>query len=114
MRILFLTAYYPPCEYGWGYMQLCARTANALHARGHSVQVLTSTYRHGDESSPFPVHRLLDLDPDWHSGESALGQFFFRRTSRGRAAVMCSPRSIRAWVISLCVFAGRVGRGFSG
>lgn len=87
MRILLITNYYPPCDYGWGYMQLCEEVADGLSARGHAIAVLTSTYRDGDEiARPYPVHRLLRIDPDWHSGRLAAWQFFVGRRQRERRA----------------------------
>ncbi len=83
MRILFITNYYPPCQYGWGYMQLCEEVANGLFAREHAVAVLTSTYCDGDAIiHPYPVYRCLRLDPDWHIGRSAAWQFFVDRRER--------------------------------
>ncbi len=88
MRILFLTNYYPPCQYGWGYMQLCEEVVNGLSAKGHTVIVLTSTYRHGDEvPRTYPVHRLLHIEPDWHNGRSAAWQFFMGRRQREKQAI---------------------------
>ncbi len=87
MRILLITNYYPPCDYGWGYMQLCEEVADGLSARGHAIAVLTSTYRDGDEiARPYPVHRLLRIDPDWHGGRLAAWQFFVGRRQRERRA----------------------------
>ena len=82
MKILFVTAYYPPCDYGWGYMRICEQVADGLHERGHDVAVLTSTYQHGPEYKPYPVHRLLHLDPDWHTRKPAYWQFFVGRRTR--------------------------------
>ena len=88
MRILFLTNYYPPVRYGWGYMQLCEEVADGLSAKGHAIAVLTSAWRDGDEiARPYPVHRLLSLDPDWHSGQSAAWQFFTKHRKRERQAI---------------------------
>ena len=88
MRILFVTSYYPPASFGWGYMQLCEEVAAGLCESGHDIAVLTSTHRHGDEiDRPYPVHRLLRLDPDWHCGKSATWQFFVGRRERERRAV---------------------------
>ena len=88
MRILFVTAYYPPADYGWGYMQICEAVADGLAARGHQVAVLTSTYRHGPElPRPYPVHRMLEIDPDYHGGKSAAWQFFVGRRQRQRQAI---------------------------
>lgn len=88
MRILFVTNYYPPCDYGWGYMQLCEEVADGLAARGHEIAVLTSTYRHGeDPPRPYEVHRLLTIEPDWYSGRSAAWQFFVGRRAREKRAI---------------------------
>lgn len=88
MRILFITNYYPPSRYGWGYMQLCEEVADGLAARGHEIAVLTSTQRDGPESDrPYPVHRLLSIEPDWHSPRPAAWQFFVGRRRRERQAV---------------------------
>ena len=95
MRILFVTNYYPPCQYGWGYMQLCEEVADGLAAKGHDVAVLTSTYRQGDEiSRAYPVHRLLTIEPDWHCGRSAALQFFIGRRRRERYAVRVLDRLV--------------------
>lgn len=88
MRILFITSYYPPSRYGWGYMQLCEEVADGLAARGHEIAVLTSTQRDGPEiNRAYPVHRLLTIEPDWHSPRPAAWQFFVGRRSRERQAV---------------------------
>lgn len=88
MRILFVTNYYPPFSYGWGYMQLCEEVAEGLFDRGHDIAVLTSTHCDSDETvHPYPVHRLLRMDPDWYSGKSAAWQFFVGRRQRERRAV---------------------------
>lgn len=87
MKVLFLTAYYPPCNYGWGYMRICEMVADGLAAMGHKVAVLTSTYRHGAEFKPYPVYRLLPIDPDWTLPQSATQQFFFGRRKREQEAV---------------------------
>lgn len=88
MRTLFVTNYYPPSRYGWGYMQLCEEVADGLSGRGHDVAVLTSTQHDDDEiTRPYPVHRLLCIDPDWHGGRPAAWQFFVGRRRRERQAV---------------------------
>lgn len=88
MRILFITNYYPPSDQGWGYMQLCEEVADGLAAKGHQIAVLTSTRRDGPEiPRPYPVHRLLAIDPDWHGDRSAAWQFFVGRRQRERQAV---------------------------
>jgi glycogen(starch) synthase len=61
MRILFLTNFFPPPELG-GYEQDCATVASAFAARGHHVDVLTST--EGSGAAPpngVTLHRDLQL-----------------------------------------------------
>ena len=76
MKILFITAYFTPCRFGWGYMRLCEQVAGGLQARGHSAAVLTSSCVDGAEIKSYPVHRLLTIDPDWDRKASAFQQFF--------------------------------------
>ncbi len=97
MRILFITAFYPPCDYGYGYMRLCERVADEMHTRGHAVMVLTSTYRHGEEAKPYPVHRRLELDPDWFQSRPAMFQFFADRPRREREAARSFSDLARAF-----------------
>jgi len=88
MKILFISNYYPPSNYGWGYMQLCEEVADGLAARGHRIVVLTSIQRDGPEIvRPYRVHRLLTIEPDWRSAHSAAWQFFIGRRRREREAV---------------------------
>jgi glycogen synthase len=87
MRILFITAYYPPCQYGWGYMRICEQVADGLADLGHDITVLTSTYQDGPEYKSYPIHRRLIIDPDWNSNQSAVRQFFVGRKSREKQAV---------------------------
>jgi glycosyltransferase involved in cell wall biosynthesis len=88
MRILFITNYFPPSNYGWGYMQLCEEVADGLAVRGHEIAVLTSTHLDGPEPiRPYPVYRLLPIDPNWHSDKSAAWQFFIGRKRREVQAV---------------------------
>lgn len=95
MRVLFITNYYPPCRYGWGYMQLCEEVADGLAAAGHDIVVLTSTERHGDEiERPYPVHRVLTIEPDWENGAFAPAQFFIGRRRREQQAVTYLDRLI--------------------
>lgn len=98
MRILFVTAYYPPSDRGWGYMQLCEEVAAGLAARGHAIAVLTSIHIDGAEIvRPYPVHRSLVIDPDWHSGRSAAWQFFIGRRRRECRAVADLMRLISSF-----------------
>ena len=88
MKILLVTSYYPPCQFGWGYMQLCEEVTDRLAARGHVITVLTSTYRDGSElERRYRVQRVLEIDPDWNERKSAAWQFFVERRSRERRAL---------------------------
>lgn len=68
-------------------MQLCEEVADGLSAKGHPIAVLTSTdCQNGRVGRPYPVHRLLALDPDWESKRPVAYQFFVgRRQREGRA-----------------------------
>ncbi len=68
-------------------MRICEQVADGLMALGHKVAVLTSTYRHGEEFKPYPVYRLLPIDPDWTLSQSAAQQFFRGRRQRERQAI---------------------------
>jgi glycogen(starch) synthase len=61
MRLLFLSNFYPPHDYG-GMEQLCQEVAIHLQQRGHNVGILTSRYgtRMGTDS-PNGVTRSLHL-----------------------------------------------------
>lgn len=63
MRILAITALYPPHHLG-GYDIRCSEVINELKARGHLVRILTSTYGlrrpHADDGE---VWRYLHLEP---------------------------------------------------
>jgi glycogen(starch) synthase len=88
MRILFVTRYYPPSNWGGGYMQLCEEVASGLSARGHAVAVLTSTCGQEPEIvQPYPVYRLLSISPDWHSKKLGAWQFFAGRRRQERQDV---------------------------
>jgi glycogen synthase len=87
MRVLFITAYFPPCQHGWGYMRICEQVADGLVARGHEVAVLTSTYQDRPEVKPYPVFRQLTIEPDWLLPQSPAKQFFFGRREREQTAV---------------------------
>jgi len=65
MRILAISNFYPPHGIG-GYEQGCRDVLEGLAARGHRVQVLTSTYGTGrermekqGEANPVVIHRQL-------------------------------------------------------
>lgn len=65
MRVLFLSNFYPPHDYG-GYEQWCHEVATGLCARGHEVNILTSRYQvqANGESEPSSVTRTLYLETD--------------------------------------------------
>lgn len=64
MRILVLSNLYPP-HYVGGYELRCRDISEALHDRGHTIEVLTSSHQlegiTSAESSPFRVRRDLRL-----------------------------------------------------
>ena len=63
MKLLFVSNLYPPHHLG-GYEQLCHEVATRLIARGHSVQVLTSTFGVTALSVEPGVYRRLLLESD--------------------------------------------------
>jgi glycosyltransferase involved in cell wall biosynthesis len=66
-------------------MQLCEEVADGLSAKGHAIAILTSTCCDGNEiARSYPVHRLLPIDPDWHSGKLGFWQFCIGRRRRER------------------------------
>lgn len=87
MRVLFVTAYYPPCQYGWGYMRVCEQIADGLENLGHDVTILTSSYKDGEEIKSYPIHRLLPIDPDWNSRIPGFIQFSLLRKRRERRSI---------------------------
>ena len=90
MRILFLSNFYPPHAIG-GYEQWCQEVADRLHARGHTVTVLTSRYgvAAGEQVAPTDhsaspvVIRTLHLQADLAYYQPA--NFFLHRRSHERA-----------------------------
>lgn len=98
MRILFISNYYPPCRYAWGYQQLCEEVANGLHARGHSIAVLTATCKGSAKNThPYPVHALLTIEPDWHIKQPAAWQFFVGRRRRERESLASLQELVRTY-----------------
>lgn len=59
MKILTLTNLYPP-HYVGGYELRCAAIVEALRARGHSVEVLTSNHGVGNSSQPSPPEPAVE------------------------------------------------------
>ncbi|KQQ21071.1 hypothetical protein ASF48_11035 [Rathayibacter sp. Leaf299] len=60
LRLLFLSNLYPPQVLG-GYEMTCARVAEAMAERGHTVRVLTTPTYLPPEPSGVEVHRTLSL-----------------------------------------------------
>jgi glycosyltransferase involved in cell wall biosynthesis len=80
MRILGLTNYLPPLNYGYG--AICADAMGELTARGHSVEMLVAG---GGADMPFPVRRqLVHVPAAW------------RRPVAGLRAASVSERAARA------------------
>lgn len=63
VRILFISAFYPPHEVG-GWEQLVRDVNERLQARGHTTHVLTSVHGVGHETREPGVDRLLTLESD--------------------------------------------------
>ena len=63
MKLLFVSNLYPPHHLG-GYEQLCYEVATRLSARGHDVQVLTSTFGVRNETAEPGIYRRLLLESD--------------------------------------------------
>jgi glycosyltransferase involved in cell wall biosynthesis len=77
VRILFLSNFFPPLHRG-GYEELAADVAEALRARGHRIDVLTSNWRAPGGADPV-VHRVLELEVDLRPWRGTLGFFAGRR-----------------------------------
>ncbi len=63
MKLLFVSNFYPPHHLG-GYELLCYEVAQRLTARGHDVQVLTSTFGVRAETAEPGMYRRLQLESD--------------------------------------------------
>ncbi len=95
MRILIISNYYPPYEVG-GYEQLCRDVALRLMKRGHQIQILTSQRGTAGQSplGESNVHRVLRLQPDYESRQSASAQFFLHRRRDEAHNVRCLQKLI--------------------
>ncbi len=84
MRFLFVSNFYPPASRG-GYEQWCQEVAEGLMERGHTVHILTSTYRLSQLNIVEPkwIHRILHLELEIASLKNAF-QFFTHRVKRER------------------------------
>jgi glycogen(starch) synthase len=95
VRILFLTAQYPPNSLG-GYEVACRACADGLRDRGHHVLVLTSNQGEATNLAP-QVRRVLHRPQDTSSLiEAAMWEYDDHRTLR-RAIADFRPEVISAW-----------------
>lgn len=76
MRILFISAFYPPFVVG-GWEQLVQDINKGLQARGHITHVLTSVYGFDEPFHEDGIDRLLTLESDLYHYHPL--QFFRRR-----------------------------------
>ena len=84
MRLLFISAFYPPHEIG-GWEQLTEEMTNGLRRRGHEVCVFTSRFQ-VEKSEPLPhVQRVLWLENDQY--KYSLPHFFRTRPQQRQANV---------------------------
>ncbi len=97
MRILVLTNFYPPYYVG-GYELGCRDVVEGLRARGHEVQVLTSTYKVNKPGSRHGVYRWLRSDFESNGNRS---NFFklLRKELTNKLAFKYACRSFRPDVI---------------
>ncbi len=65
MKLLFVSNFYPPYHLG-GTEHLCHEVATRLIARGHTVEVLTSSFRAPSELNEPGIQRRLRLQSDIH------------------------------------------------
>lgn len=105
MRILILTALYPPLGYS-GHDDRCRQTVRALARRGHHMQVLTSDHRlppmgvEGDKG----VFRELRLTPEgaentvlWHSYAATYWHERFNAESLDYRIRRFKPEVVYVW-----------------
>ncbi|HUF39510.1 MAG TPA: glycosyltransferase family 4 protein [Anaerolineales bacterium] len=88
MKILILSNFYPPARSG-GYTQLCFEVAEALKARGHTVEILTSNHRR--ETAPAGergVRRQLHLEGDLYYYQPLDFFLNWRRRQRENGAAL--------------------------
>jgi hypothetical protein len=60
MRIFIVTNLYPPHYFG-GYEVRCAQVADYLHAAGHEIRVLTSSYKPPTNREFSPESQLIEI-----------------------------------------------------
>jgi len=84
MRILFISAFYPPYIVG-GWEQLLQEIDQHLTARGHTTRVLTSIYglnAHHDLPENRGVTRILRLESDLNHYDPAYSTLRYRQRTR--------------------------------
>lgn len=64
MNLLFVSSLYPPLSIG-GYEESCFDMVEALKRKGHSVHVLTSSFKSGEAPEDKGVSRLLKVRANW-------------------------------------------------
>lgn len=103
MRILFLSAFYPPYSIG-GWEQLARDINNRLQARGHITHVLTST--HGTDASSnthspdeHSVERILKLESHLHHYRLSDFTSYSKRLQYNRAVTRESIERFRPDVV---------------
>lgn len=93
MRILFITAFYPPHVVG-GWEQLVEELNLRLREKGHTTRVLTSDYAVGNGVRDKDVDRLLHLEAEVdHYVPSSV--FFYRK--RLKASLEATRRAIESF-----------------
>jgi glycosyltransferase involved in cell wall biosynthesis len=86
LRILVLSAWYPPHHLG-GYEIACQAAVRGLSARGHELEILASRFRLPDREGPDEARRVLNLF--WEDGR-------WRRPGLG-GAVVAAGEDLRAF-----------------
>jgi glycosyltransferase involved in cell wall biosynthesis len=102
MRVLIVSNYYPPSYIG-GYELGCSEVVETLKARGHTVVVLTSTYRIDDAPNDEAVSRCLELTTPSSGGDGIRGSIrllaveFGNRRAFKRACDRIRPDIVYFW-----------------
>lgn len=109
MKILVVSNFYPPRFHG-GYELGCQQIVDALIARGHTVEVLTSKLLPGQACQASHVHRELEIREDWRSDKNLLFKSFALEIRNQRAIV----RAIRKYKPELVYFWNIAQIGLSG
>lgn len=94
MNILVISNFYPPHTIG-GYELGCRDLVEVLRARGHYVQVLTSSYGLPAPQSEAGIVRWLDVDLGWDFGAWETGLRLFQKELRNRQALQRALQTFR-------------------